>query len=41
MEEELVNQFILKFPYMFNEDKWFWENELLILLAQHKAKLYE
>lgn len=39
MEEDLVKQFIAKYPFLFNADRWFWEQELLQLLDQYLTAL--
>lgn len=37
MKEELIKQFLAKYPFQFADDHWFWEQELMQLLDQYYA----
>lgn len=39
MKEELVNQFITKYRFMFDEAHWFWDQQLIQLLLQYEINL--
>lgn len=39
MKEELVTQFLARYPFQFAEDRWFWQKELVNLLDEFAAGL--
>ena len=39
LETETSKDFVKKFPNLFTEDKWFWEQEISKLLSDYREKL--